>query len=370
MVRIADITALLGEIVPLAYQESYDNSGLQVGDSQAETASAILTLDVTEKVIDEAIELGAGLVISHHPVLFGGLKKLTGDSSTEKIVLKAIKNNIAIYSAHTNLDVIPGGVSYRLAQKLGLNNPEPLAPLSGKLVKLAVFTPDSHVEKVRDAMFLAGAGQIGNYDHCSFNTPGTGTFRAGDTANPYSGNRGEDHSGDEVRTEVIMPRHLLPRVIKAMTLAHPYEEVAYDIYNLDNTLPGAGMGITGELEAAMDPGEFLEHLRKSVGLQGLRYGHGKGTPIRKVALCGGSGSPLISAAISSGADAFVTGDIKYHSFHDAEGKILLADIGHFESEKFSLEILYEIITKKFPKFAVRFSKINTNPVNYLPTWKK
>jgi hypothetical protein len=219
-------------------------------------------------------------------------------------------------------------------------------------------------------MFEAGAGYIGNYDHCSFNTPGTGTFRGGESTNPFAGKRGEDSAEDEIKSEMVMPRHLLPGVIKAMTGVHPYEEVAYDVYNIENSLPGAGMGVIGELENPVAAGEFLDMLRDSIGLNGLRYCNGRREIIKKVALCGGSGSSLLNKAISAGADAFVTGDIKYHSFLDADKKIMLADIGHYESEKFSLEILYEIITKKFPKFAVRFSKINTNPVNYLPTWKK
>jgi len=370
MVKIAEIASLLGELVPLAYQEPYDNSGLQVGDMQMETESVILTLDITGEIIDEAIENGSGLVISHHPVIFDGLKKITGGSKTEKILVKAIKNNIALYSAHTNLDVIPGGVSFRLAQKLGLRNQIPLVPLSGQLAKIAFFTPASHVEIVRVAMYNAGAGHIGNYDHCSFNTPGTGTFRAGETTNPFSGSRGEEHSEEEIKTEMIMPRHLVQGVIRAMTAVHPYEEVAFDVYYLENKLPGAGMGVIGELDNQLDPDKFLDLLRNSIGLNGLRYSRGTGKAISKVAICGGSGSSLIGTAVKSGADAFVTGDIKYHTFLDAEDTILLADIGHYESEKFSLEILYEIITKKFPKFAVRFSKINTNPVNYLPTWKK
>jgi len=370
MARISDIIALLGNIIPVSYQESYDNSGLQVGDPNAESESAILSLDVTDEVIDEAVSEGARLIISHHPVIFGGLKRLTGNSQAERIVIKAIKNNIAIYSAHTNLDVIPGGVSFRLAQKLGVKNPVPLVPLSGKLAKIAVFVPSSHVQQVRNEMFAAGAGNIGNYDHCSFNSEGTGTFRADETANPFTGRRGEDHTGDEIKIEVIMPRYLVPSVTKAMTTVHPYEEIAFDVYNLENSMPGAGMGVVGNLDVETPPDDFLEMLSETLGLGGLRYGRSKAKSIKRVALCGGSGSSLIDAAISSGADAYITGDIKYHSFLEAEGNILLADIGHYESEKFSLEILYEIITKKFPKFAVRFSKINTNPVNYLPTWKK
>lgn len=368
--KVADITNYLGEQIPVGYQESYDNSGLQVGDSQLETGMAILTLDVTEDVVDEAVEAGAGLIISHHPLIFSGLKSITGKNAVEKTVVRAIKNGIAIYSAHTNLDVIPGGVSYRMAEKLGIKNVIPLMPLAGRLAKIALFVPAAHAEAVRMAMFKAGAGCIGNYDHCSFNSDGIGTFRPGDNTNPFTGNRGEDHAEPEVKIETVMPRHLVPGIVKAMIQAHPYEEVAYDIYNIENSIPGAGLGVVGELAEPLGSDAFFELLRSSFGLEGLRYGKSNTTSVSRVALCGGSGSSLVNYAISAGADAFVTGDIKYHSFMDASETIMLIDIGHYESEKFSLEILYEIITKKFPKFAVRFSKINTNPVNYLPAWKK
>jgi len=368
--KIREITDLLARSIPLFYQEAYDNSGLQVGDPDNEVTSALLSPDVTEEVVNEAIERGAGIIISHHPLIFSGLKSISGKTYIERAVIKAIKNDIAIYSAHTNLDLMPGGVSSRMASKLGLNNVESLSPVWGKLNKLAVFVPLDHVAEVRDAIFEAGAGHIGNYDRCSFNLSGEGTFRAGEGSDPYSGTPGLEHTEKEVRIETIVPDNLLQPVLKAMIDAHPYEEVAYDIYRLGNSIPGSGLGCVGDLHNEVDEIEFLENVANIFGAQQIKYTGLRGIPVKRVALCGGSGSSLIGNAISTGADIFITGDLKYHSFFESEGKMILADIGHHESEKCSLEIFDEIITKKFSKFAVLFSKINTNPINYLRAWKK
>ncbi|MCD4736801.1 MAG: Nif3-like dinuclear metal center hexameric protein, partial [Bacteroidales bacterium] len=315
-------------------------------------------------------ESGVGMIVSHHPLIFSGIKKLTGSSFVERLVTKAIKNDIALYAAHTNLDVIPGGVSYRMAEKLDLKNITSLVPMEGKLVKIIVFVPESVAGKVRNAMFDAGGGTIGDYDHCSFNSYGYGTFRAGEGTTPYTGIIGKDHQEKEVRIEMIVPDHLKTGVIQAMTDAHPYEEVAYDIYRLENRMPGAGMGVIGDLNKPMDEKTFIESLASVFDSAGLKHSNFTGKKISRVALCGGSGASLIRDALRSDADIFVTADVKYHSFFDADNKMVIADIGHYEGEKFSLEILYEIITKKFPKFAIRFSKVNTNPVNYFQVWQK
>ncbi len=361
---VEEISGHLSSVIPVSYKEPYDNTGLIVGDPGCEIDNLILSVDVTDEVMDEAIKSGAGMIVSHHPLIFGGLKKLTGSSFVERIVTKAIKNDIALYAAHTNLDVIPGGVSYRMAKKLNLKNVTPLVPMEGNLVKIIVFVPESDAEKVRNAMFNAGGGTIGNYDHCSFNSDGYGTFRAGEGTNPYTGIIGLDHQEKEVRIEMIVPDHHKSGVLQAMTGAHPYEEVAYDIYRLENLMPGAGMGVIGDLNEPMDEKPFIESLVSVFDSAGLKHSNFTGEKISRVALCGGSGASLIKDALRSDANIFVTADVKYHSFFDADGRMVIADIGHYESEKFALEILYEIITKKFPKFAIRFSKVNTNPVNY------
>jgi len=363
--KLSELCSYLDNAVPLSFQEGFDNSGLQVGLPGKEIKSALITLDVTERVIEEAIQKSCDVVISHHPVIFGGLKKITGRSAAERIIVNAIKNDIAVYSSHTNLDMMNTGVSRKMAQKLGLKNIKVLQPLKGKLIKLVTFIPEDHLEKVRDAVFNAGAGFIGNYDHCGFSVSGTGTFRAGEGTNPFKGKRARDHFEKEIRFETILFAHLKEKVVKALIESHPYEEVAYDLYSLENDNIDYGLGCIGEPRQPLSIKDFLSLVSTMFSAHGIRYSGNLGKKIKKVALCGGSGSSLLDTAVSSGADVFVTGDIKYHTWFDAEGRILLVDCGHFESEKFSTEILYELIVKKFPKFAVRFSETNTNPINYL-----
>lgn len=362
--KLKELSSFLDTAIPLSYQEDYDNSGLQVGVPGMEVNSALLTLDITEDIMDEAIADSCNVIVSHHPLIFGPIKKLSGGSTTERIVAKAIKNDIAIYSAHTNLDSLPGGVSFRMAEKMGLVNVRVLSPLKNRLLKLVAFIPENYLEKVKDAVFEAGAGVTGNYDRCSFSTPGTGTFRPGENSNPFVGKRGKIHLEREVRFETIMYTGMKEKVIEALLQSHPYEEPAYDIYMLENESTEAGLGCIGELKEQMDAGEFIKRLADVFSASGLRYSRVTGGKISKVALCGGTGASLLREAVASGADAFVTADIKYHAFFDAENRILLADIGHYEGEKFSVEILYDLIIKKFPTFALRFSEINTNPINY------
>jgi dinuclear metal center YbgI/SA1388 family protein len=363
--KLKDLTSFLDSAIPLSFQEGYDNAGLQVGSPDREISSVLLTLDVTEEVLDEAGYAGCDVIISHHPVIFTGIKQLSGKNATERIILKAIKQDVAIYSAHTNLDVLENGVSRKMAEKLGLKNIRVLVPLKNKLLKLVTFVPEDHIDKVREAVFAAGAGVIGNYDKCSFVTSGTGSFRAGEETQPFKGERGKLHFEKEVRFETVLFSNMKGRVVRALLEVHPYEEAAYDLYPLENDNVKAGMGCTGELTEPLSEKEFLEMLRTRFSAKGIKYSGLTGNKITKVAMCGGAGGPLIGDAIASGAGAYVSADIRYHSFFEAENKILLADIGHFESEKYSVEILYDLIIKKFPKFAVRFSEITTNPINYL-----
>ena len=363
--KLSELCFFLDNAVPLSFQEGYDNSGLQVGLPGREITSALITFDVTEKVIDEAIQTGCDIVISHHPLIFSGIKKITGRSSTERILFKAIKNDIAVYTSHTNLDMMSEGVSRKMAQKLGLQNIKVLQPLKGRLIKLVTFIPKDHFEKVREAVFDAGAGFIGNYDHCGFNVSGTGSFRAGERTNPYTGKKGTDHFEKEIRFETVLFSHIKEKVVKALLDAHPYEEVAYDIYLLENDNIDYGLGCTGDLAVPVSGNDFLSLVSSVFDSRGIRYSGLTGKRVKKIALCGGAGASLLNDAVSAGADVYVTGDIKYHTWFEAEERILLVDCGHFESEKFSTELLYDLIVKKFPKFAVRFSETNTNPINYL-----
>jgi len=362
--RLKEIAAYLEKYAPLYLQESYDNSGLSVGDPEMEISRALICIDVTQEVIQEAISGKFDMIISHHPVIFGNLKRLTGKSLTEQVVYGAIKNDIALYSVHTNLDNIISGVNGIIAEKLGLNVVKVLKPKRGVLRKLVTFCPEAHSDKVRTAIFDAGAGVIGKYDSCSYNTDGFGTFRAGEGTRPYVGEVNKLHSEKEFRIETIFPVYLERQVIRALVDSHPYEEVAYDIYPLENEYEMAGSGMIGELPASMTEKNFLLGLKKILNIPVIKHSDVRGKEIKKVAFCGGSGSFLISEAIYSGADIFLTGDIKYHQFFDADGRIVIADIGHFESEQFTRELIYRLLNQKFPNFALQISKVNTNPINY------
>lgn len=363
-VKIRDIVAVLEKAAPLAYQESYDNSGLLCGDLDKTIQKAVVSLDITENVIDEAISEGCDLIISHHPLTMNGFKKLTGRSEPERCLVKAVKNDVAIYSGHTNFDSIEGGVSSKLAEKLGLQNCRILSADKGSVMKLVTFIPEDHLSKVSNAIFGAGAGCIGNYDSCSFVSNGTGSFRGNEASDPYVGKKGEVHFEKEARFECIFPAHIKGKVIHALKSSHPYEEVAYDLYLLENKDPRVGFGMIGSFASSMKEKDFLLHLKKTLNLKVFRHSPLTGNDVMNVAVCGGSGSFLIHDAIRAGADAFITGDLKYHQFSEPQGKMILADIGHYESEIFITDYFYNLIKKNFPTFAVHFSKVKTNPVNY------
>jgi len=363
--KLKELTDFLDSVIPLSFQEEYDNSGLQYGLPAMEVSSALITLDITEDVISEATRKGCDLIISHHPVIFRPIKRISGKTAAERIILRAIKENIAIYSAHTNLDITENGVSRKMAEKLGLKNVKVLAPLKNRLLKLVTFIPTDHVDKVKEAVFRAGAGITGNYDCCGFTVNGTGSFRGNESADPFVGEKGKIHHEKETRFETILFSHLKNGVIKALLEAHPYEEVAYDLYPLENQNINAGLGCTGNFNEQMTEKDFLELVSSVFDAGRIKHSGLTGRMISKIAVCGGAGGSLTDNALTFGADAFVSADIRYHTFLDAGNTMLIADIGHYESEKFSTEVLYELIIKKFPKFALRFSEINTNPINYL-----
>ena len=362
---VKDVAKIVEQLAPVGYQEGYDNSGLSVGSPSMEVSGILLCFDVTEKVVDEAIALGANLIISHHPVIFSGLKSITGRSTVERIVLKAIQHNIALYAAHTNLDSVPRGINYKLCDILGLQNRQVLSPLKGQLVKIVTFVPQQQAQDVRDAMFAAGAGGIGSYDCCSFNSEGKGSFRASEGANPFVGKIGELHFEPEVRVEVVCPRIFVNGVVGAMVDAHPYEEVAYDIVPLENDYNKIGIGMVGELEEPIAASAFLELVKEKLGCSVLRYSNPNKSHVKKVAVCGGSGASLAGVAVAKGADVLVTGDVKYHAFLDYQEKLLLVDAGHFETEQFAIGIFYDFIREKIANFAVYKTEQVDNPVNYL-----
>ena len=362
--NISAIIEQLETLAPLSLQESYDNSGLIVGDCNVNTNSALLCLDSTEEVIDEAIERNCGLVIAHHPIVFSGMKSLTGKNYIERTILKAIKNDIAIYAIHTNLDNVKNGVNKKMAEKIGLKNLKILSPKGGKLQKMVFFCPIDSSENVKAALFSAGGGTIGEYDCCSFSLEGNGTFRPGKNTNPHVGGKGELHVEKEHRIELIFPDYLRSNLIHALKSNHPYEEVAFDLYNLENKWSEVGSGMIGELSEPLEILDFLDRVKLKLGTECIRHTKALNGKVERVAICGGSGSFLLNSAIANGADVFITGDYKYHQFFDADGKIVIADVGHFESEQHTPELIREYLQEKLPNFATYLTQVNTNPINY------
>ncbi len=364
MTTIQHISAYLESIAPPSYQESYDNAGLITGSPQWECTGIIVSLDATEEVVREAVEKGCNLVVAHHPILFRGLKKINGNDYVEKAIIYAIKHDVALYAIHTNLDNIKEGVNGKIADRLGLVNRSMLQVKTGTLKKLYTFVPVAQAEQVKNALFEAGGGQISNYSECSFSTEGSGTYRAGEGTNPFAGEIGKRHTERELKLEVIFPEFLERRLVQAMIKAHPYEEVAYDVVQLSNTHPGVGSGLIGELPEPVEERSLLQLLKASFALEVVRHTRLLGRPVKKVAVCGGAGSFLIRNAVQGGADFYITADIKYHEFFDANDRIVVADIGHYESEQYTIDLLYDLLHQKFSNFALLKTEISTNPVWY------
>ncbi|WP_452228586.1 Nif3-like dinuclear metal center hexameric protein [Lacinutrix sp. MEBiC02404] len=361
---VQDVINYLEEFSPLAYAEDFDNVGLLVGNKNTNLTGVLVTLDTLEEVVDEAIRENCNLIVSFHPIIFKGLKKITGKTYVERVVIKAIKHDIAIFSMHTALDNAWQGVNNMICNQLQLKNRSVLIPQSQTIKKLTTFVPKEQAEKVRKALFSGGAGNIGNYSNCSFNTQGFGTYKGNENSNPTIGKKGETHQEEETQVSVTFAKHLQAEVLKALFKAHPYEEVAYEIVTLENNNQHIGIGMVGELENAMTEADFLKYLKTKMQATCIRHSNLLNKPIKKVAVLGGSGSFAIPAAKASGADVLVTSDLKYHDFFSAESSIVLADIGHYESEQYTKNGLVAHLTKKITNFAVVLSKTNTNPVQY------
>ena len=362
---IQDVINELHDLAPLSYAEDFDNVGLLVGDKNQTVTGILATLDTLEVVVDEAIENNCNLIVSFHPIIFKGLKKLTGKTYVERVVIKAIQNNIAIFSIHTALDNAFQGVNSIICDQLELQNKKILIPQSGTLKKLQTYVPKDHAESLRTALFEAGAGNIGNYDSCSFNIEGEGTYRGNEDSNSTLGEKGQLHTENETLISVVFAKHVESKVLKGLFSTHPYEEVAYEITTLDNTNQYIGMGMIGELKIEMDEIECLKYIKQKMNTECIRHSKLLNKSIKKIAVLGGSGSFAIGAAKAAGADLLVTADLKYHDFFSAENNIVLADIGHYESEQFTKSFLVDYLSKKITNFAVVLSKTNTNPVKYL-----
>ena len=362
--RIYNILSYLESKFPISSQASFDNCGLLVGDNQEEVTGVLVCLDCTEEVLDEAISKNCNLIIAHHPIIFKGLKKITGQNYVERTIIKAIRSGIAIYAIHTNLDHSIEGVNAEIGKRLGLSNLRILDPSSDVLVKLSVFVPSSHVNIVKEAVFVAGGGKIENYESCSFGTEGIGTFKPLAGSSPFSGEIGKVNEENEIKLEFLVVAHNLKKVITQMLVAHPYEVVAYDVVKLQNKNQTEGSGMIGELENPIAINDFLSQLKETFQCGVIRHTELVKKEVRTVAFCGGSGSFLLSKAIQNQADIFITGDYKYHDFFDADRQVVIADIGHYESEQFTSDLIYRVLTEKFVNFAIHVTKVNTNPINY------
>ncbi|GAB7257422.1 Nif3-like dinuclear metal center hexameric protein [Polaribacter sp. OB-PA-B3] len=363
--KIKEVTNYLEELAPLNYAEDFDNVGLLVGNYNTEVNGVLVTLDTLEETVDEAIAKNCNLILSFHPIIFGGLKKLNGNSYVEKVVLKAIKNDIAIYATHTALDNSNNGVSAKMCEILGLENQKILIPKKGIIKKLTTFVPVKDAKELQKHLFDAGAGNIGNYSECSFSVNGTGTFMGNENSNPVIGEKGKRHSENETQISILFESKNENAILNTLKNKHPYEEVAYEIITLENTHQNIGMGMIGELPTAMDEKDFLVYLKNKMKTACVRHSELIHKKIKTVAVLGGSGSFAISNAKRAGADAYVSADFKYHEFFKAEKSILLADIGHYESEQFTKNLLVDYLTKKFSNFAIVLSEKSTNPIYYI-----
>ncbi|WP_412984262.1 Nif3-like dinuclear metal center hexameric protein [Pontimicrobium sp. IMCC45349] len=362
---VQDVINHLEALSPLAYAEGFDNVGLLVGNKKANVTGVLVTLDTLETVLDEAIEENCNMIVSFHPIVFKGLKKLTGKTYVERVVMKAIKHDIAIFAIHTALDNSLHGVNDMICEKLNLVNRKILIPQAETIKKLTTYAPKNEAQELRDVLFSAGAGNIGNYDNCSFNTEGIGTYKGNENSNPTIGERGVTHTEEETKITVTFAKHLESKILKTLFETHSYEEVAYEVITIENKNQHIGMGMIGKLETPMDEIDFLKQLKINMNTECIRHSQLLNKKVKKVAVLGGSGSFAIGAAKAAGADVFITADMKYHDFFTAENSILLADIGHYESEQYTKNLLVAYLTKKIPNFAIILSKTNTNPVKYL-----
>ncbi|MCK5441536.1 MAG: Nif3-like dinuclear metal center hexameric protein [Maribacter sp.] len=362
---VKEVISILEELAPLAYAEDFDNVGLLVGNHDQEVTGILVTLDTLENVIDEAIDNNSNLIVSFHPIIFSGLKKLTGATYVERVVIKAIQNKIAIYSMHTALDNSMDGVNAKICEVLGITDPKILIPKKNTIKKLTTYVPTDAAQTLRKELFDAGAGTIGNYTNCSFTTSGTGSFKAEKDAKPTIGIVGETHFEQEVQINITFPASKESQIMNALFKNHPYDEVAYEVLTLENTNQHIGMGMIGDLNIPMDEEKFLKSVQKRMNAQGIRHSKLLRKDVKKVAVLGGSGAFAIKAAKAAGADIFITADIKYHQFYEADTKMVIADIGHFETEQFTKNLLVDYLTKKIPNFAIRLSESKTNPIKYL-----
>ena len=361
---VQELLKTLEQWAPTAYAEDFDNVGLLIGNSQSKCSGVMITLDCTEAVINEAIADNCNVIISFHPILFSGLKKITGANYVERVAIKAIEHKISIIALHTRLDNHPDGVSNILCKRLKIKKSQVLIPKKDNLKKLVVYVPENYTEAILESLHKAGAGNLENYKECSFLLEGTGRFMGIDKSNPHIGKPSEKISLKEIQINVVFESHLYHDIQKALREAHPYETIAYEVYSLINSFSEVGMGRIGSLKKEMDLSSFLNFVKKQLNSKVIRHSPPTNKLIKKVAVLGGSGSFAIEDAKRQGADAFITADLKYHQFYQGEKSLLLVDVGHYESEQYIKNLIFDYLTEKLPSFAFVLSRTKTNPVNY------
>ncbi|MGM0602343.1 MAG: Nif3-like dinuclear metal center hexameric protein [Bacillota bacterium] len=371
MAKAQEIISLMGEIAPVKLAEEWDNVGLQIGDLSNEVNKVLLALDLNTEVIDEAVDNNCNMIITHHPVIFNGINSVSSESAVGDMIIRLIKNDIIVFSAHTNLDIVEEGLNDFICRKLGIEDFQPLDVTQiGNYYKFVVFVPENHIENIKSAVFKNGGGKLGNYSHSGFVSKGKGSFKPLKGSEPYIGSTEKIEEVDEIRLETIVAEDKLDKVLKAVLKAHPYEEAAYDIYEIKRTSNVDGIGRIGYLTDTMLLGDYINTVKEKLNLPYLKFVGKKDKKIKKVAVCNGSGADFIKKAGYKGADLYLTGDIKYHEAQHAEElDLALIDIGHYESEIWVKELLYDKLTslaEKRNKKDVEFiiSAVNTNPWNY------
>ncbi|MBI4536287.1 MAG: Nif3-like dinuclear metal center hexameric protein [Ignavibacteriae bacterium] len=366
---VREIQDVIEHWAPREIAWGQDNVGLQIGNPASRLLGILIALDVTEKIITEARRHRANLIISHHPLLFKAPRSITPRNQVGRCIDALVKSGIALYSAHTNLDFAHGGTSWAIAEALGLTAVDFLYKPYKVQRKIVTFVPTDHVDRVAVAMAEAGAGRIGNYDNCSFRMLGTGTFKANERANPVVGSKNVLEKVAETRLEMVVDQWLVPGVLKALKQAHPYEEVAHDVYPTENESDAFGMGIIGMLVRPMTLKSLLALIKKKLGARALRCTGSLNHKVSRIAACGGSGSELLDEAVRARADAFITADVKYHTFHDANGRIALIDAGHYETEHLVVQTMAKKLAQEMRRMRIHVpvfaSRTSTNPIVYV-----
>lgn len=371
-ILVKNIESTLSQLAPAMLKMDYDNVGLQVGDSSSKVKKILVSLNITSEVAEEAVKKKCDLIVSHHPLIFRPLKNIRAGEGNSDIIIKLVRNNISYIACHTNFDSVKQGVSFLLAEKIGLKNPKVL--VTSKEIrkssyienyKLTVYVPKTHLFLLKKALAEAGAATIGEYDFCYFEQEGTGSFRPGIKATPHIGEKEKLSEITEIKLETIVPVRTVSSVIKALLQTHPYEEPAYDLYKLENDFQNYGLGAIGDLEKEVSMNEFLKIVTNKLKIDNVRFSRPENSKrIKRVAVMGGSGGDMWRKALSQGADAYLTAECDHHTFLDAKGKLFIVEATHQATEQFAVQGLTNYIKSKYANLEVVTSQEDCDPILY------